>query len=144
MINFLPDASNYADCSYYSTCFLGLSSPTRTADQSHDRVAPHQNDAFLKADNHFAFHQIIDPTQLNITKKQKLSFARAIRILGLQPYYHLNELHACLRPENDEEDLWAICHNQLKGCPKPSSKSRSEKKRLLHEYIRSKSQGLRY
>jgi hypothetical protein len=106
------------------------------------RLAPHQNNAFLKPDNHFAFQQVIDPTQIGISEQQKLRYARALRILGLQPHFHISELDALLTPDNKDAAFWTICHRQVDDCPKISNKPARVKRKLFREYLRTMTQGL--
>jgi hypothetical protein len=143
LTSFLPDAIGYSEISYYTSCFLDLSSPPSAANpQSQGRLASHRNTVYAGGNNHLAFHEVMDPAQINITTQQKRGFAKAMRILDLEPYYHLTELEALLNPDNDDEALWAICDGQILGCPKPSEAERPVKKRLLKEYLQTKSQGL--
>jgi hypothetical protein len=65
-----------------------------------------------------------------------------MRILGLKPHFHLSELEGLLTPvTTDDEALWAISDRQVAGCPKPSNKTRAEKKQFLQEYMQAKDGG---
>jgi hypothetical protein len=97
---------------------------------------------FLKNDNHLAFHQTLDPAQLILTEKQRLRFARALRILGLQPQYHVSELESSIIPSTkDDAALWAICDKQLPECPAPLQTSEATKQKALRQYVHSKNKG---
>jgi hypothetical protein len=91
-----------------------------------------------------AFHQTIDPNNLNISKQQKLCFARAKRVLGLQPFYHITELETLITANSEDEALWAISHGQLRGRPKATLERPAVKRKLLSKYLQAKSQGLRH
>jgi hypothetical protein len=136
---FLPFESSYSDCSYYTSSFLALAKEFQTPTQG--RGSAEQTGVFLKSDNHLAFHQIIDPTLLILTEKQRLRFARALRILGLKPHYHLSELEANINPSTQDDAFWAICHQQLERCPAPLQTTEGTKKHALQEYIHSRNKG---
>lgn len=144
LVNFLPDANGFSECSYYTTCFLSLAVPMQTSGPTQVRTATHRNDVYLAANHHMAFHQTIDPNDLNISKQQKLCFARAMRVLGLQPFYHLTELETLITANSEDEALCAIGHGPLRGRPKPTQEKPAMKRKLLSKYLQAKSQGLRH
>lgn len=131
LVSLLPDISGYSEISYYTSCFLSISPPQSASKPNfRGRAAQHRNAAYLKNKNHLAFREIIKPTQLSISDQQKLRFAKAMRVLGLHPYYHLTELDALLSPDNDDKALWAFCGKWIKGRPKPTSQQWSGKVKL--------------
>jgi hypothetical protein len=139
---FLPSAVYFGDCSYYTSGFVALTAPEKAQTPTHGRGSAHSNAMFLAGDNHLAFHQIVDPAQLVLTEAQRLRFARALRILGLQPQYHLSEMEASINPSTEDDDvLWAICDMQLPQCPAPLKTSQATKKKALWQYIDSKNKG---
>jgi hypothetical protein len=139
---FLPIECRFSDCSYYTSGFLALAAPNEVQSTTHGRSSAHSNAMFLGNNNHLAFHQTVDPAQFILTEKQRLRFARALRILGLQPEYHLSELETNIDPSNQEDDaLWAICDAQLAKCPAPLKTSKSTKKKALQQHVHSKNKG---
>jgi hypothetical protein len=141
LVSFLPDDSKYGDCSYYTSCFLRLSTNARATTSLPGRTKTHQNDVYLQADNHLAYHRLIDPNELNISEKQKLYCARTMRLLGLHPYYHLTELETLFTADVTNEAVWDIFCDQLKPSLTPTQKRCLDKKELLAEYLQAKSQG---
>ena len=139
--NFLPNTYDMAECSYYTTCFLGLPSAFESDHTSPGRMAPDQHDLYLQKENHLAFHQIIDLSKVNITEKQRLLFARALRILGLKPFFHMSELEALLTPTITDEALRAINDGHMAGCPKPPRVTQAKKMELLRDYMQAKNSG---
>jgi hypothetical protein len=139
---FLPGGCRFSEASYYTSCFLALAAPEEARTPTQGRRSVHPSGMFLKCDNHLAYHQTVDPAQFILTEKQRLQFARALRILGLQPQYHLSELQASINPTTkDDDDLWTICDKQLPDCPKPLPTSDATKRDALRQYIRSKNKG---
>lgn len=96
---------------------------------------------FLNVDNHLAFCQIIDLSELGITEKEKLRFARIMRILDLKPAFHITELETLIDPSTQDSELWEICNAQLKDCPRPTYASTETKKILLMKYLEKKGRG---
>lgn len=82
----------------------------------------------------------MDADHLGITELQKLRFPRAMRLLGIQPHYHLTELASIASRDKDRKAFWAAYEQQLAGITKKSH-LKKKKKELLDQYLRAKSQG---
>jgi hypothetical protein len=115
--------------------------PAKTTTASGDRSSSQTNDHFLRPDDHLAFHQIIDPTQFGTVDGQKLRFARAMRILGLQPHFHMSEMDRLLTPSNKDKAFWELCEHPIAGCPTPDAIAPYKKGRMREKYLRTKSKG---
>lgn len=142
MQRFLPDTYSPMDGHYNTVCFLvlTLTAPTKATSQGRKQI--HTNRQFLHSDNHLAFYQSIDVANLRIDEEQRLRFARALRILDIQPHFNLSELESLITPSNKDESVWRICDNQLAGCPKPSTDSLQIKMEKLKQYLEAKDQGV--
>jgi hypothetical protein len=138
---FLPFTNSTSDCFYYTSGFLALATTQDTQTSANGRGSTDRSGVFLKDDNHLAFHRILDPAQLILPEKQRPRFARALRILGLEPHYHLSELEASINPSNKDDTFWAFCSKQMTDCPAPLQTSEAKKRSALQQYIHSKSKG---
>ncbi|KAH7399003.1 hypothetical protein DE146DRAFT_514899 [Phaeosphaeria sp. MPI-PUGE-AT-0046c] len=140
--SFLPYPPGYGHCAYYTSCFLALPSPAQVEGLSAGRLATHRNGSYLSTDNHLAYQKIIQPYELAITAEQKLRFARAMRVLGVDPYYPITELELIIATDKGDKAFWAICNQQISGRPKISTKSRWKKRKLLNDYLRGRNKEL--
>lgn len=141
LVSFLPYPTGYSQCSYYTSCILALSLVEQVQGLTSGRTATHRNNVYLGGDNHLAYQKVVQLHELAITEKQKLRFARAMRVLGLKPYYQITELEATIATNEDDKDFWAICDQQLSDRPKVSTKPSWRKRKLLTDYIRGKNNG---
>ncbi|KAF2130768.1 hypothetical protein P153DRAFT_395196 [Dothidotthia symphoricarpi CBS 119687] len=141
LVRFLPNTKSMDGKSYHTSCFLALPHCSSGSQQG-GRTALSKHSSFLKADNHLAFHQVIDPTTLSINEEQNKRFSRALRILDLKPHWQLTELETLIKPPARDNALWEICDFQIENCPEPTKKSRKEKNENLKGYIAVKSEEL--
>jgi hypothetical protein len=142
MITFLPDAAHGpAFIGYYTSCFLVLPKDPNLEHQPQKRTEKHGNQTFLKGDVHLAFHQKIDLTTLAINDKERLSFSRVLRILELDPSFHLTELETTVASPTTDDTLSKISEGQLADWPPVSSAPNDEKTEVLREYLRRKREG---
>lgn len=142
MRNFLPSVRSPASTSYYTSCFLTL--PLRPVVDlvPRSRTLPHANPGFIHNDNYSAYHHEVDLAGLQISEKQTSAFTRALRILDLQPVYHLTELEPSLAPSTADTTLAKISNLQLSGWPKVSSASIDKKKLRFKRFLKAKNEGM--
>ncbi|KAF1929441.1 uncharacterized protein M421DRAFT_4579 [Didymella exigua CBS 183.55] len=138
MVQFLPDVHGPLSAGYYTSCFLVLPTGSHENAAPRSRTQAHQNRAFLKSDSRLAFHQKIDRTSLDLSDEQTSRFARALRILDIQPSFHLTELEPSLDPSSKDGILSKISDKQLSGCPQVSTSSSTKKKLALKRYLDQK------
>lgn len=81
--------------------------------QPEKRTEKYGNQTFLKSDVHLAFHQKVDLTALTINKKERMSFSRVLRILELDPCFHLTELETSVASPTTDDILFRISEAQL-------------------------------
>jgi hypothetical protein len=141
MRSFLPDAPGLSPASYYTSCFLTLPTYPVADVKPRSRTEPHANPTFLQYDNHSAYYQKVDLTNLQISEKQISSFTRALRILDLQPVFHLTELEPSLVLSTDDPALSRISDLQLQGWPKVSAAPIDKKKLRLKRLLKGKNEG---
>jgi hypothetical protein len=96
------------------------------------------NRAFAREDNHLAFYEIFDPSQLNLTEENKFRFTRALIHLDLKPYYQLSELETMIHPSTKDESLWAICHRPIEGCPEPPREAERSRRKGCRTTFKAK------
>lgn len=140
-MKFLPDAGyGPSSMGYFTSCFLVLPSEPVTNAMSH-RGTQHPNQTFLHPDIHLAFHQKVDLRNLEITPKETSSFSRALRVLLLEPSFHLTELETSVASSTGDDALSEISDGQLVGWSPASSMSIKKKKQELETYLDRKRKG---
>ena len=140
MNSFLPEAGPPEYYTYYTLCYLALCTDSSGKHVGDDGKSARYPQLFAEDGDRTAFRQIIDPASLTLSANQRLRFARAMRILGLQPHYHLSELQVLISPIKDDS-LLKICACFKKDCPCPKDLSMWDKSNLLDEYLAGKNKG---
>ncbi|KAF3052225.1 hypothetical protein E8E11_010638 [Didymella keratinophila] len=144
MIRFLPDAAHApAHYGWYTSCFLGVPRKLTGDAVPQRRTEQHGNQAFLRNNLHLAFHQKVDLMALSINEKEVLSFSRALRMLDMEPSFHLTELETSLATSTGDDALSQISDAHLDGWPPVSKVPIHEKKEALETYIKQKNDEVR-
>ncbi len=140
MKQFLPDANETEGIGFFTSCFLVLHKNI-PADANSQARATTRDQVFLNDDTLTAFRQRLDPAELEIDDKEVTLFIRALRLLNIQPSFHLTELEPSLACQIANETLAKISRLQLKGWPKVSSKCTTTKCTMLEYFLKDKDKG---
>jgi hypothetical protein len=143
MYDFLPNSSDPEDHAYYTVCYLALPQIPITSTPASVLDAAPQNVAFESGENHTAFRQVLDPSMLSLSEKQRFRFARAMKKLSLRPHYHLSELEPLITHPIQDENLAALCSCRELDCPGECFDIHSyDRPYCLESVIEHKSRGL--
>lgn len=141
LCSFLPDVNIDQVDGYYSyntVAYLVLAT-------SHDIEDSDESQQFLvgnyktMTENQFVYRQVIDPSTLHLSETQQLQFARAMRVLGLKPYYSITDLQKDISPAIKDDFLMDIC--ACDKCPRGQQISTSTKIHELRKYLAKKNKG---
>jgi hypothetical protein len=125
----------------YTICLLVPASKS-----SGKAVAGNTKDAYVQPqfadpDDYITFRQTIMPSSVDLSKKQRLQFARAMRILALRPYFHLTEMQKVITPAIRDSDLLEICACSSPTCSCDKNLNLCEKILRLERYLAKKNTG---
>ncbi|KAJ8118122.1 hypothetical protein OPT61_g838 [Boeremia exigua] len=143
MKHFLPDADDIEDQGLFTSCFLTLPRKLTADTVSRSGSAKRNNKLFMNDDERTAFRQKLDVGKLTVSEKDSYSFTRALRILNIQPSFHLTDLEPSLRSDKVDNTLSKISHLQLSGWPKGSRASVTVKVLRLKHYLECKNKDIR-
>jgi len=92
---------------------------------------------------HTASREILDPSYLRITGKQRSRFSRAMKRLGIKPKYHLSELEPHIIHPMKDKGLAGLCSCREMDCPGEAPDLHSYERPACLEYtIQLKSKGM--
>lgn len=139
--NSVPAAFDITGDAYYTISFLVPVSmaPKRPVQEIEESVYYHQQ--FIDPNSQAAFRQVIDPQSLVLTDSVKMDFARAMRVLNLQPHYHLSQLEPLFIPVVQDKALMTICKCERSTCPCDKDLDSFDKLQNLEEFLEAKNQG---
>jgi hypothetical protein len=143
MFDFLPNSSDPEDHAYYTVCYLALpQTPVDTKPISNSGAAS-QNKDFESGLDHTVFRQVLDPSILSLSDKQRSRFARAMKKLNLKPHFHLGELEPLIAHPIQDEDLADFCSCRDVECPGACFDIHSwDRPSCLESTIERKSEGM--
>jgi hypothetical protein len=143
MYEFLPNAKDLEDHSFYTACYLTLAPVSVTSAPVSGVAATSQVRTFDSGSVHTAFRQVLDPSSLSISDKQRFRFTRAMKELGLKPHYHLSELEPHVVHPIQDKALAALCCCRDSQCPGACPDIHSwDRPSCLESVIESESRGL--
>jgi hypothetical protein len=141
MTTWLPIVYWEEEKTYYTLCYLAVSPKRNVEDDMGSQKASKLNPLFGKRDDHTAFRQFIDPSQLCLSENQRRCFPKAMQYLNLKPHYHLSEMEPHIIHPIKDKFLMDICSYDCLGCPASRHKS-WDKLHLLTDHLERKSKGM--
>jgi len=143
MFEFLPNHQCIEENAYYTLCYLVLPQESACSPFASSVSADSQDQQVESNILHTAFRQVIDPSTLAISEKQRFRFARALKKLNLKPYYHLSELEPLIVHPIQDEDLACLCSCPDGDCPGACTDIHSwDRPYCLEQTLKSKSKGM--
>jgi hypothetical protein len=142
MHEFLPNSYGLGDYAYYTACYLALPSLAgKTGSLPNDKTT-RQRDMFEDPDAHTAFCEVLDPSSLVISNKQRSRFTRAMKRLNTAPWYHLSQLEPHITHPIEDDDLMDVCSCRMGECPGACLDLHSwDRPHYLEQVIESRSKG---
>jgi hypothetical protein len=138
----LPNHGAAEARSYYTVAYLKVAARESSDSRSSSHQISPLNPTLTKCSDHTAFRQIIDPSQLVLSEKDRTRFPKAMRFLGLKPYYHLSELEPHVVHPIEDEFLMDICSCHANDCPASPDHKSWDKPYFVHNHLKRKSKGL--
>tara|TARA_R110002003_G_scaffold9_10_gene436 strand:- start:5032 stop:5430 length:399 start_codon:yes stop_codon:yes gene_type:complete len=120
MHDFLPNSHVLHNQTYFTAAYLTLASRS--------------------VEDHSAFQQVIEPSQLSLTEEQRQRFARAMKRLNVKPRYQLRDLEPHVIHPIEDDDLANLCSCHAADCPACDIKS-WDKPFNIEEVLHAKSKG---
>lgn len=134
MHDFLPNSHVLHNQTYFTAAYLTLAS------RSVEAAISEYDGLFFDPEDHSAFQQVIEPSQLSLTEEQRQRFARAMKRLNVKPRYQLRDLEPHVIHPIEDDDLANLCSCHAADCPACDIKS-WDKPFNIEEVLHAKSKG---
>jgi hypothetical protein len=131
---------SYNSCgsqSCYTRCYLTVARPQQNSTMDDGAAIAKRSE---RSEVHASFSQMLEPSMLSISEKQRSQFSRAMNRLMIKPHYHLSELEPyVIHPFKDNllADICSCCGTDHEG----GRQSYKHKLSCLEQLVEKRSNG---